>query len=91
MRRAVSKRRDRPSGRAGAGSFPSDKSKPNRNQAANERTDLRDADTVPIYATLTGANRCEALGIIRRGSAPLLALCRALVAAGHDPRRPLHA
>jgi hypothetical protein len=44
-----------------------------------------------IRAKLKGSNRCEALGITRRGSAPVLALCRALIAAGHDARRPLRA
>jgi hypothetical protein len=46
---------------------------------------------IPIHATLVGSNRCEALGATARGSTPVLALCRALVTAGHDPRRPLHA
>jgi hypothetical protein len=46
---------------------------------------------IPIRATLVGSDRCEALGITGCGYTPLLALCRALVAAGHDPRRPLHA
>lgn len=46
---------------------------------------------VPIRATLVGSNRCEALGLTGHGYSPVLALCRALVAAGHDPRRPLHA
>jgi hypothetical protein len=46
---------------------------------------------ISIRATLVGANRCAALGITAHGSAPVLALCLALVAAGHDPRRPLHA
>jgi hypothetical protein len=45
----------------------------------------------PIRATLIGSYRYEALGITGRGYAPVFALCRALVAAGHDPRRPLHA
>ena len=45
----------------------------------------------PIRATLVGPSHCEALGITARGHAPVLDLCRALVAAGHDPRRPLHA
>jgi hypothetical protein len=55
--------------------------------------DLSDATMAltPIRATLIGSNRCEALGVTRRGSAPVLTLCRVLVAAGHDPRRPLHA
>jgi hypothetical protein len=46
---------------------------------------------IPIRATLRGSNFCEALGITARGYAPVLDLCRALVKAGHDPRRPLHA
>jgi hypothetical protein len=45
----------------------------------------------PIRATLLGSNRCEVLGFTGRGHSLVLALCRALVAAGHDPRRPLHA
>ena len=44
-----------------------------------------------IRATLVGSNRCDALGLTGRGYAPVFALSRALVAAGHDPRRPLHA
>jgi hypothetical protein len=44
---------------------------------------------VPIHATLVGSDCCEALGVTARGSAPVLALCRILVAAGHDPRRSL--
>jgi hypothetical protein len=46
---------------------------------------------IPIRATLVGSNCCEALGITARGYAPVLDLCRALVKADHDPRRPLHA
>jgi hypothetical protein len=45
----------------------------------------------PIRATLIGSNRCEALSITARGHASVPDLCRALVKAGHDPRRPLHA
>jgi hypothetical protein len=45
---------------------------------------------IPIRATLFGSNRCEALGVTGRGYTPILALCRALVAADHDPHRPLH-
>jgi hypothetical protein len=44
-----------------------------------------------IRAELKGSNCCEALGVTARGHAPVLDLCRALVAAGHDPHRPLHA
>jgi hypothetical protein len=46
---------------------------------------------VPIRAALIGSDRCEAEGISVRAAAPVLALCRSLVAAGHDPRQPLHA
>ena len=46
----------------------------------------------PIRAALIGSNHCEAEGITApRGSVPVLALCRALIEAGHDPNRPLHA
>jgi hypothetical protein len=45
----------------------------------------------PIRATLIGDNRCEAAGITVRGSAPVLALCRKLVEAGHDPAPALEA
>jgi hypothetical protein len=43
-----------------------------------------------IDAELTGSTECSARGITVRGSAPVLALCRALIGAGYDPRRPLH-
>jgi hypothetical protein len=46
---------------------------------------------VPIRAGLIGSDRCEAEGISVCTAAPVLALCRKLVAAGHDPQRPLHA
>ena len=45
----------------------------------------------PIRAELSGNNSCTALGITVRAKAPVLALCRKLIAAGHDPGRPLHA
>src|SRR5215469_15190759 len=34
---------------------------------------------------------CSALGITARGTTPVLALCRLLVEAGHDPATPLEA
>jgi hypothetical protein len=46
---------------------------------------------IPIRATLVGSEYCEALGLTGHGCTPVLALCRALVAAGCDPNRPLHA
>jgi hypothetical protein len=39
---------------------------------------------------LIGSDRCCALGIGVTGHAPVLGLCRALIAAGHDPDRALH-
>ena len=43
----------------------------------------------PIRAELLGSSQCTAAGITVRGNAPVLALCRRLVAAGHDPATPL--
>jgi hypothetical protein len=42
-----------------------------------------------ILAELTGSDRCTALGITVNAYAPVLSLCRQLVAAGHDPAMPL--
>jgi len=44
-----------------------------------------------IRAALIGTETCKAAGITAHGSAPVLALCRRLVAAGHDPGTPLEA
>ena len=44
-----------------------------------------------IRAEITGSTRCTALGFVGQGDAPVLALCRLLVAAGYDPGTPLHA
>jgi hypothetical protein len=66
-------------------------------QAFQSRRIRRNADRptpeqcVPIRAALIGSHRCEADGISVCAAAPVLALCRKLVSAGHDPRRPLHA
>jgi hypothetical protein len=45
----------------------------------------------PIRATLVGSKRCEAEGIVACGYAAVLDLCRALIKAGYDPKRALHA
>jgi hypothetical protein len=42
-----------------------------------------------VRAELAGSDRCRAEGLASRGAAPVLALCRALVRAGHDPATPL--
>jgi hypothetical protein len=44
----------------------------------------------PIRAALTGSDQCRAEGYTVRATAPILAMCRHLVEAGHDPARPLH-
>lgn len=44
--------------------------------------------TQTIRAELTGSDHCSALGIVSRSA---LALCRALIEAGRNPNRALHA
>jgi hypothetical protein len=44
-----------------------------------------------IRAELGGDDTASALGETVRSSSPVIALCRALVAAGHDPATPLEA
>jgi hypothetical protein len=44
-----------------------------------------------IRAELLADDSCSALGMTVRGPAPVLALCRLLVEAGHDPATPLEA
>jgi hypothetical protein len=67
--------------RARAGSPPSNKE--------NNGDAMRHFMT-PIRARITGSD-CEADGVTVRAAAPVLALCRKLLAAGYDPDRPLHA
>lgn len=45
----------------------------------------------PICAELVGSGICRAAGLTARSAAPVLAICRALIAAGHDPDTPLEA
>jgi hypothetical protein len=45
----------------------------------------------PVLGQMIGSDKATAAGITVRGPAPVLGLCRALVAAGADPNRPLHA
>src|SRR5215467_3726621 len=100
MRRTVSKRRD-PLGRSPAReAFPAKlkrkKLKPSKigwrvEKNKPKASGIQALTQIPINATLAGSGCCEALGITARGRAPVLDLCRALVAAGHNPRRPLHA
>ncbi len=45
----------------------------------------------PIRAELSGSDTATAFGVTARAPAPVLALCRRLVAAGHDPEARLEA
>jgi hypothetical protein len=45
----------------------------------------------PIRAEIVGDDTCSAPGVTVRAHAPVLALCRKLIAALHDPSVPLHA
>jgi hypothetical protein len=44
-----------------------------------------------IRAEVIGDSSCAALGMKVSASSPILALCRKLVIAGHDPSMPLEA
>jgi hypothetical protein len=63
----------------------------------NERTSARNRISAlaehptPIRAELSGDRRCSAIGITATGNAPVLALCRRLIEAGHDPAARLEA
>src|SRR5689334_5002459 len=52
---------------------------------------IESVDTSAIRAELIADDSCSALGMTVRGPAPVLALCRLLVEAGHDPATPLEA
>jgi hypothetical protein len=49
-------------------------------------------DPALIRADLIGQSQASACGVVVSGrNAPVLALCRALIEAGHDPTNPLEA
>jgi hypothetical protein len=48
-------------------------------------------DHHPIRAVIVKADECAALSQKVRASAPILSLCRKLIASGYDPALPLHA
>ena len=45
---------------------------------------------VALRADLRGGDTCAAAGLVATGSAPVLTLCRELIATGVDPDLPLH-
>jgi hypothetical protein len=42
-----------------------------------------------VHAEIIGGNTAIAAGITAHGTAPVLALCRLLIVAGHDPDQPI--
>ncbi len=56
-----------------------------RRQVIPETNRQKQLLQVPIRATLIGSDRCEAEGVTAHGYAPVLDLCRELVAAGLNP------
>jgi hypothetical protein len=69
------------------------KVQPQARVASIESVDTSDKRTpqAAIRAELIADDSCSALGMTVRGPAPVLALCRLLVEAGHDPATPLEA
>jgi hypothetical protein len=59
-----------------------------RSAEGNSDADQR-VTPLPLRAELIGSDCATAPGIDAHGSSPLLALCRKLVDAGHDPATPL--
>ena len=49
----------------------------------------RSPQAVSIRAVLIGSDCCAAAGLAAHSSAPVLALCRIMIGAGHDPATPL--
>ena len=66
------------------------KSRPDADPARNSSACRSSSPSCPVIsAQLTGSHRCEALGIVAIGHAPVLTLCRELLAAGIDPNSAL--
>jgi hypothetical protein len=64
---------------------------PKQAHACNQKNQSNHSTQAIIRAELTGISTCTAVGITVVDRAPVLTLCRALVTAGQDPNRPLHA
>jgi hypothetical protein len=66
-----------------------------QNDPANITTARHNTSPAPatraLRAVIIGSNQAEANGVTAHGHAPVLALCRALIEAGHDPNTPLEA
>jgi hypothetical protein len=62
-----------------------------QNQFCNQKNFSDHPIQTAIRAELIGSNCCSALGMTARNTTPILALCRLLIEAGHDPETPLEA
>ena len=52
---------------------------------------MSDTHRKPVVCQIIGSDHCEVDDLVVRHSAPVLAMCRALIDAGYDPERPLEA
>ena len=72
-----------------------DQQEARRGDLLGRRIDAEAITTAPwaqaLRATIIGSNQATADGIAARGHAPVVALCRALIEAGHDLDTPLEA
>jgi hypothetical protein len=59
------------------------------NSSSNNPTDSTPQES--IRAELTGSTLCTGASVKGVTSSPVLAMCRKLIEAGHDPATPLHA
>ena len=46
---------------------------------------MPDTNRKPVVCRIIGSDHCEVDGLVVRHSAPVLAMCRALMDAGYDP------
>jgi hypothetical protein len=63
----------------------------NQSRDSDAAAPRSDPMTIPVVCQLVGSGRCEVDGLVVKHPAPVLAMCRALIDAGYDPRRPLEA
>jgi hypothetical protein len=61
-----------------------------RNVGKTRKRHTTAAAIAAVRAELIGTNCAIALGINAHSPSPVVALCRALIEAGHDPATPLH-
>jgi hypothetical protein len=52
---------------------------------------MPDTNRTPVVCRIIGSDHCEVDDLVVRHSAPVLAMCRALIDARYDPERPLEA